>query len=131
MNSLNRLAPPQVSAFSSLFPHLDSGTPRPLPPVTMQWIAVRQRFQQFHDNLLLTSRQSLDGMTKRNGVVGCLNRHYYGSTSDTDNSFLGHGENKPPCARPATWICISLCRSPFTRDSRATSGTGNPPFFRK
>ena len=62
------------------------------------WIAVRQRFQQFHRNLLLTPLQSLDGLTKRNGVVNCLNRHYYGSTSETENSLLigSWGKNDLP-----------------------------------
>ena len=52
------------------------------------WIAVRQRFTQFHSNLTLTPLQQLDGWKKRGGVVNCLNRHYYRALSDTDNSFL-------------------------------------------
>ncbi len=52
------------------------------------WIAVRQRFTQFHRKLSLTVLQHADGLTKRNGVVRCLNRHYYGRHSDTDHSFL-------------------------------------------
>ena len=52
------------------------------------WIAVRQRFTQFHNNLTLTPLQQLDGWTKKRGVVNCLNRHYYLAPSDTDNSFL-------------------------------------------
>jgi len=57
----------------------------PLPAVGLQWIAVRQRFNQFHYNLSFTPTQFLDGTRKRNGVVNCLNRRYYDSTSDTDN----------------------------------------------
>jgi hypothetical protein len=100
MNSLNRLASPDVSAFPGLLPHLHAVTPAPPPVVSMQWIAVRQRFQQFHNNLLLTSRQSADGMIKCNGVVGCLNRHYHGLTSDTDNSFLIGSWGKQTAMRP-------------------------------
>jgi Second Messenger Oligonucleotide or Dinucleotide Synthetase domain len=100
MNSLNRLALPPVSAFSSLLPALYAVTPAPVPPVGMQWIAVRQRFQQFHNSLTLTPRQFLDGMTKRNGVVSCLNRRYYGSASDTDNSFLVGSWGKETAMRP-------------------------------
>jgi hypothetical protein len=100
MNSLNRLTLPPANAFSSLLPYLQAVAPAPLPPVVMQWIAVRQRFQQFHDNLSLTSRQFLDGMTKRNGVVSCLNRYYYGSTSDSDNSFLVGSWGKQTAMRP-------------------------------
>ena len=100
MNSLNRLAAPSVSASSGLLPHLYAVTPAPLPPVGMQWIAVRQRFEQFHNNLTLTTHQFLDGMTKRNSVVSCLNRHYYSSTSDTDNSFLIGSWGEQTAMRP-------------------------------
>ena len=53
-----------------------------------RWIAVRARSEKFHQNLSLTPNQFQDGLKKRQGVVTCLNRHYYGSTSDWDNSFL-------------------------------------------
>jgi hypothetical protein len=65
-----------------------------------QWIAVRQRFEEFSGNLVLTPRQFIDGMTKRNGVVGCLNRYYYGSTSGTDNSFFIGSWGKDTASRP-------------------------------
>lgn len=64
------------------------------------WIAVRQRFQQFHRNLLLTPLQRQDGLTKRNGVVNCLNRNYYNSTSETDNSFFIGSWGKDTATRP-------------------------------
>ena len=51
------------------------------------WIAVRQRFTQFHSDLMLTPTQRLDGLTKGTGVVKFLNRHYYDSFSELDNSF--------------------------------------------
>ncbi len=53
-----------------------------------RWIAVRQRFDQFHRKLALTPVQKLDGFTKRANVVSCLNRAYYRTNSDTDNSFF-------------------------------------------
>jgi hypothetical protein len=65
-----------------------------------KWIAVRPRFEEFHRNLALTPRQQLDGMVKRDGVVGCLNRHYYGSTSGTENSFLIGSWGKDTAVRP-------------------------------
>jgi hypothetical protein len=71
-------SPPAFTPFASLTP---STTPFP-------WIAVRQRFEQFHRELLLTPLQTQDGQTKRAGVVNCLNRHYYNSPSETDNSFM-------------------------------------------
>jgi len=76
MNYLNHLSLPSlVSApsapFSNLYAALSAVAPTPLAPVGQQWIAVRQRFQQFNNNLSLTPKQLLDGMTKRNGVVNC------------------------------------------------------------
>jgi hypothetical protein len=100
MNSLNRLAAPPFSALSDLLSNPYALSAPALPPVGMQWIAVRQRFSQFHGNLSLTLLQSLDGMTKRNGVVSCLNRHYYGSTSDTDHTFLIGSWGKQTAIRP-------------------------------
>ena len=72
----------------------------PPPPPPPQWIAVRQRFQQFHGNLALTPLQRQDGFTKRNGVVSCLNRQYYGSTSDTEHSFFVGSWSKDTATRP-------------------------------
>lgn len=64
------------------------------------WIAVRQRFEHFHKNLLLTPLQHVDGVTKRNGVVNCLNRNYYDLTSDTENSFFIGSWGKDTATRP-------------------------------
>jgi hypothetical protein len=105
MNYLNPLSPPSpLGALSAPYPNLLAALgavpATPLPTVGLQWIAVRQRFTQFHSNLSLTPTQFLDGMTKRNGVVNCLNRRYYGSTSDTDNSFLVGSWGKDTAMRP-------------------------------
>jgi hypothetical protein len=70
----------------------------PLGP--FQWVAVRQRFERFHDNLSLTPPQYLDGLTKRGGVVRCLNQYYYGSASDTEHSFLIGSWGKNTAGRP-------------------------------
>jgi hypothetical protein len=69
-------------------------------PASTQWIAVTQRFEDFHRNVALTPSQRLDGQTKRSGVVGCLNRHYYGFTSGSDNSFLVGSWGKDTAVRP-------------------------------
>ena len=105
MNYLNRLPPPApVNLFSAQFSGLYASVAAPplatLPAVGLQWFAVRQRFQQFHNDLTLTPRQYVDGLTKRNGVVNCLNRRYYGSASDTDNSFLVGSWGKGTAMRP-------------------------------
>ena len=65
-----------------------------------RWIAVRERFARFHGNLLLTPAQQTDGHTKRAGVVNCLNRSYYGTNSDTDNSFFVGSWAKGTAIRP-------------------------------
>lgn len=64
------------------------------------WAGVRARFRQFHGNLLLTQEQVNDGVTKHHGVRGCLNRHYYDSSSDTANSFLIGSWGKNTRVRP-------------------------------
>ena len=76
------------------------GLPYIPPPPAPKWIAVRERFTQFHHNLALTPLQHRDGFTKRNGVIGCLNRHYYGSNSGTDHSFFVGSWSKDTAIRP-------------------------------
>jgi len=66
----------------------------------IKWVAVRQRFEQFHADLALTPTQFRDGMTKRIGVARFLNRHYYGSNSGTDNSFFIGSWAKDTAIRP-------------------------------
>jgi hypothetical protein len=104
MNYFNPLAPSPLSTLSGTYPNLLEALAAvpatPLPSIGLQWIAVRQRFTQFHNNLSLTPRQFLDGMTKRNGVVNCLNWRYHGSTSDTDNSFFVGSWGKDTATRP-------------------------------
>lgn len=67
---------------------------------SLKWIAVRQRFEQFHYNLSLTANQRDDGLTKCSGVVQCLNRHYYGLASDSVNCFLIGSWGKNTAIRP-------------------------------
>jgi hypothetical protein len=105
MNYFNPLMPPSApSALSASNPNLLAALAAvpaaPFPAVGLQWVAVRQRFTQFHNSLSLTPTQFQDGMTKRNGVVNCLNRRYYGSTSETDNSFFVGSWGKDTATRP-------------------------------
>jgi hypothetical protein len=65
-----------------------------------RWIAVRQRFTQFDHNLSLTPPQVEDGLTKRAGVVNCLNRYYYGRASDVEQTFLIGSWGKGTAIRP-------------------------------
>lgn len=94
-----------MSALSSLVPFSYGGAlGQPLPalyvPSAPMWIAVRRRFDLFHQNLSLTVPQQQDAHTKRSGVVGCLNRHYYGTSSATDNSFMIGSWGKGTAIRP-------------------------------
>lgn len=42
------------------------------------WIAVRQRFSRFHENLSLTTDQLEDGLRKQLGVRKSLHAAYWG-----------------------------------------------------
>lgn len=67
---------------------------------TPRWIAVRERFEQFHRNLALTTLHQLDGHTKRANVVSCLNRAYYNTNAETENSFFIGSWGKDTAIRP-------------------------------
>jgi len=49
---------------------------------------VGDRFAQFVANLKLTADQRRDGMTKAEGIVACLNEHYWNSSSTVANGLL-------------------------------------------
>lgn len=66
----------------------------------LRWIGVRPRFTQFNRELALTPLQKADGLIKAGGVVGSLNRHYYGSDSRTDHSFFIGSWGKDTAGRP-------------------------------
>jgi len=66
----------------------------------LRWIGVRPRFTQFNHELTLTPLQRTDGLIKAGGVVGSLNRRYYGSNSRTDNSFFIGSWSKDTAGRP-------------------------------
>lgn len=83
---------PFYQSLSALAPQTEPPPPR--------WIAVRQRFTHFNANLALTALQQLDGYGKRGGVINCLNRQYYDSTSETDHGFLIGSWGKGTAIRP-------------------------------
>jgi len=98
VNGLISIQPKVAPQFSSLgtlasLNTLDFATTPP-------WVAVWQRFEQFHSNLGLTPTQQLDGYTKYAGVVSCLNRAYYGTISEIDNSFFVGSWGKSTTTRP-------------------------------
>jgi hypothetical protein len=69
--------------------------PRIPPPLT-----IGQRFQLLLDRLMLTTDQRIDGYVKLMGVVSCLNRHYYGSSSLFANRLLVGSWGKSTEVRP-------------------------------
>jgi hypothetical protein len=81
-------------------------------PIFPRWIAVSQRFEKFNDNLGLTPTQRLDGYTKCAGVVSCLNRAYYGTISENDNSFFVGSWGKNTTIRPPRDIDVYFLLPP-------------------
>lgn len=69
-------------------------------PWASPWVAVRQRFQQFHQNIGLTLIQQVDGWRKLSGVVSCLNQHYHSLDSGDANSRLIGSWGKDVATRP-------------------------------
>jgi hypothetical protein len=57
-------------------------------------------------NLAITPSQREDGTTKQAGVRACLNSHYFGTTSETANSFLIGSWGKGTQVRPSRDIDI-------------------------
>jgi hypothetical protein len=71
-------------------------------------LTVSQRFEAFISNLKLTAPQRSDGETKFKSVTTCLNRHYYGSSSDADHSLLIGSWGKATQIRPARDVDIQF-----------------------
>lgn len=63
-------------------------------------MTVSQRFEAFLGNLKLKPNQRADGETKYKGVTACLNRHYFGSGSETDHGKLVGSWGKRTEIRP-------------------------------
>jgi hypothetical protein len=64
------------------------------------WRYVRRRFNAFLANLAITPAQREDGETKQAGVRACLNRRYWGISSETANSLLIGSWGKGTQVRP-------------------------------
>ncbi len=64
------------------------------------------RFRRFLDRLSLTWLQRFDGQTKINGVIACLNRHYYGFPWNDANSLIVGSWGKSTEIRPPRDIDI-------------------------
>ena len=77
-----------------------------IPATPPLWIFVRRRFSIFLNNLKITAVQNNDGNTKQAGVRACLNRYYYGNSSDSANSLLIGSWGKYTRVRPPRDIDI-------------------------
>lgn len=86
-----------------------------------QWVAVADRFRQFHLNVLPTGSQLSDGRTKFAGVVRSLNAHYYGISSESDNAFFVGAWGKTTMTRPPRDVDIFFVLP--TRSARASNRT--------
>ncbi|MEO8008293.1 MAG: hypothetical protein ABI728_07210 [Betaproteobacteria bacterium] len=90
-------------------------------PALLKWIAVRQRFDLFHRNLSLTALQQQDAYTKRAGVIGCLNRHFDGTSSTTDNNLMIGSWGMGTAIRPLRDIDLYFLFPALTRHHYAIS----------
>ena len=64
------------------------------------WFYLVRRFQRFLADLDLTDPQVKDGWRKQAGVRATLNRHYWSSSSETDNGFVSGSWGKTLQVRP-------------------------------
>ena len=76
------------------------------------WAYVTRRFHQLLANLTITIAQAEDGETKHAGVRACLNRHYWGSSSETNNSMLIGSWGKKTRRRPSRDIDVLFLLPP-------------------
>jgi len=81
-------------------------------PLASSWVAVRQRFRQFHENISLTLLQKVDGRRKLNGVLSCLNQHYYGHSSEDANGVLIGSWGKDLATRPPRDVDVHFVLPP-------------------
>jgi hypothetical protein len=80
------------------------GTPQPtayVAPPAPQWIFVRKRFGALIENIGMLEGRISNGNTKQAGVRACLNREYWGHSSDTANSYLVGSWGKQTRVRPS------------------------------
>lgn len=93
-------------------PTLLSSAPVPAAVRPWQWYYVESRFTRLLDNLAITDAQLQDGTTKQAGVRACLNRAYWGHSSETANSLLIGSWGKLTQVRPSRDIDILFLLPP-------------------
>ena len=88
------------------------------------WIAVRQRFQAFHVDLMLTEGQVDDGQTKAMGIANCLYNAYYPGMNADPPAFMVGSWGKRTQVRPPNDVDMMFVL-PFDVYQRFSQRTGN------
>lgn len=78
--------------------------PGSMPPALLQWAHVERRFRRFLANIEPTALQHEDAVTKADGVVACLNAHYWQGrlTANDVTGILAGSWAKGTRARPSS-----------------------------
>ena len=87
-------------------------------------MGVAERFQKFHNNILLTDKQLQDGSDRRQSVVRVLNKHYLGTSSGTDNSLFVGSRGKFTSIGPPRDVDV-LYAMPYSVYERFQGRAGN------
>lgn len=87
-------------------------------------MSVAQRFEKFHNNILLTQQQRQDGADRRQSVVKAMNKHYRGTSSGVDNSLFVGSRGKGTSIKPPRDIDV-LYAMPYSVYERFQQRTGN------
>ncbi len=69
-------------------PTLISSPPVASVPIVLKWQYVTRRFDQFIGKIGVSQSRIDDGVRKQAGIRSCLNRYYWGVSSETANSML-------------------------------------------
>jgi hypothetical protein len=88
------------------------------------WKGVTARFRGFHADLHLTEDQIEDGLTKQLGIRQCLQRAYWGPTTDNPPGFVVGSWGKGTAVRPPNDIDLFM-PLPIEVYNRFESNTGN------
>lgn len=88
------------------------------------WIGVTARFRRFHADLQLTTDQIEDGLTKQLGIRQCLQRAYWGPTTDNPPGFLVGSWGKATAIRPPNDVDLFM-PLPIEVYNRFNANTGN------
>ncbi|ATF16991.1 hypothetical protein PhaeoP128_00323 [Phaeobacter gallaeciensis] len=101
-----------------IFPKVDDNTRKDF------HLSVAKRFEQFHNNILLTQTQLDNGSDRRKSVIKALNAHYWNSTSETEHSKFVGSRGKFTSIGPPRDVDVLFWLPPSVYD-RFQARTGN------